>query len=202
MIKVPRGRKRGYCCLLSDFLILYTTAATSFLSVYSPHLQRASFCRFHPAASLFISATLTPTSLSVFSLLLFYEWPPPHHWLFHAVPSGLLNTSTYFLTFIYFRVFSHFWVKSCCCCNCSLCNLPIPPPQICQVRLNLTSQVARTDKEHACASEWSSLFIFCVSIGDTEKLMQLWFCCTSLLKAPCNLCLSNSNVQQKAEKTR
>lgn len=80
--------KRGYCCVLSDFLILYTTAATSSLSVYSHHLQRASFCRFHPAASLFISATLTLTSPSVFSLLLFYVRPPPHRWslVFHAVP--------------------------------------------------------------------------------------------------------------------
>lgn len=74
--------------------------------------------------------------------------------VFHAVPSGLLNTSTYLLTLIYFWVFfSHFCVKSCCCCYCSLCNLTFPPPQICQVRLNLTSQVAVTDKEHACASE-------------------------------------------------
>lgn len=82
--------KRGYCCVLSDFLILYTTAATSSLSVDSHHLQRASFCRFHPAASLFISATLTLTSPSVFSLLLFYVRPPPppHRWslVFHAVP--------------------------------------------------------------------------------------------------------------------
>lgn len=80
--------KRGYCCVLSDFLILYTTAATSSLSVYSHHLQRASFCRFHPAASLFISATFALTSPSVFSLLLFYVRPPPHRWslVFHAVP--------------------------------------------------------------------------------------------------------------------
>lgn len=60
-----------------------------------------------------------------------------------------LSSNPYLLLF-----FSpHFCVKSCCCCYCSLCNLTFPPSQICQVRLNLTSQVAVTDKEHACASE-------------------------------------------------
>lgn len=75
MIKVPVEEEELLLCavrLLDSFLILYTTAATSSLSVYSPHLQRASFCHFHPAASLFISATFTLTSLSVFSLLLLY----------------------------------------------------------------------------------------------------------------------------------
>lgn len=84
MIKVPVEEEELLLCavrFLDSFLILYTTAATSSLSVYSPHLQRASFCRFHPSASLFISATLTLTSPSVFSLLLFYVWrPPPHQW--------------------------------------------------------------------------------------------------------------------------
>lgn len=118
--------KRGYCCVLSDFLILYTTAATSSLSVYSHHLQRASFCRFHPAASLFISATLTLTSPSVFPLLLFYVRPPSSPVVIGlscspiAPCSALLNTFTSLLTRVYFCFFPIFVLKVVFALFCNL----------------------------------------------------------------------------------
>lgn len=127
--------------MLSDFLILYTTAATSSLSVYSPHLQRASFCHFHPAASLFISATLTLISPSVFSLLLFYVTTssPAGHWSFMLSPCSVFRTSKHVHLSsnpcLPLFCFYHFRVKSRC--YYSFFNLPFPPPQICQVRLNL-----------------------------------------------------------------
>lgn len=144
--------------MLSDFLILYTTAATSSLSVYSPHLQRASFRRFHPAASLFISATLSPTSSSVFFFQRFSFMckPPTGQWATGLSCCPLrsckhlhLSSNPYLVLF----VSPHCCGKSCCCSYCSLCNLPCSPPQICQVRLNLSSQVALADNKHACASE-------------------------------------------------
>lgn len=202
-------RKRSYCCVLSDFLIL-----PWFCTQQLPH--HLCLCillisrEHHSVASILLPAfSSLPHSLwhphlffHCFCFICDAHPPTSGPMVFRLVPSGLLNTSTYLLTLIYFCFFSHVCVKSCYCCHCSLCNLTFSPPQICQVRRNLTNQVALTDKEPACASEWSPAFIFWVSVSDTEKLTQLWFCWTSLLKAFCNLCLSNSDVQQKAEKTR
>lgn len=168
-------------------ILLISREHHSVTSILLPAFSSPPHSLQHPRLFFFVASLLCVTPSSPVAL--------------SCCPLRSSNTSTYPLTFIYFRFFSHFCVKSCCCCDCSLCNLTFPPPQICQVRLNLTSQVALTDKEHARASEWSVL-IFCVSIGATEKLMQLGFRCTSLLKAPWTLCLSNSDFQQKAEKAR
>lgn len=194
--------KRGYCCVLSDFLILYTTAATSSLSVYSHHLQRASFCRFHPAASLFISATLTLTSPVCFfiaSLLCAAPSSPVVIGLSCspiALCSALLNTFTSLLTRVYFCFFPIFVFKVVIAL---FHNLVLPPPQI---WLNL-NQPGGADKEVSiwvilcsiCLCHWVCLYFGCLLV--TQKNRPRFYC-TSLLKTSPNLCSASSDARQEA----
>lgn len=154
MIKVPVEEEGLLCAVkLHDFVhnschiipvCVFSSSPESIILSLPSCCQPFHLCHTHSDISVcfFIASFLCVNPLLTSGSLVLY-----------AVSSGHLNTSTYLLTLVYLFFFSYFCIKSCCCCYCSHCNLILPPPQICQVRLNLTSQVAFTDKEHRCASE-------------------------------------------------